>query len=201
MPMTLDDLRPNPGARQEPKRLGRGHGSGKGKTAGRGTKGQGSRSGRGPRVGFEGGQLPIQQALPYKRGFTNIYKTQWEVVNLIQLEELAEEGPITPEVLHARGAIRGLEFPIKVLGDGELSRPVSVSAHAFSASARERIEATGGTVQTLERTDRWTGARPRSRRLPLTSELKRARVGKVGGVSRKDALEATARGTQGNGEA
>src|SRR5918997_1494999 len=154
MALTLDDLRPNPGAKQTSKRLGRGHGSGKGKTAGRGTKGQKSRAGRGPRVGFEGGQLPIQQALPYKRGFTNIYKAPWEVVNLARLEELAVDGPITLEVLHQRGVTRGLEFPVKILGEGELSRALQVSAHAFSASARERIEAAGGSVETLDRTDR-----------------------------------------------
>ena len=191
MAFTLDDLRPNPGAKQDRKRVGRGHGSGKGKTAGRGTKGQKSRSGRGPRLGFEGGQLPIQQALPYKRGFTNIYKTPWEVVNLDRLAELAVDGPITPEVLYSRGVTRGLEFPVKILGEGELAGALEVHAHAFSASARERIEAAGGSVQTLARTDRWTSARPRSRRLPLNRELKQARVGKVGGLSRKDALAAT----------
>ena len=195
MPLTLDDLRPNEGAKQNSKRLGRGHGSGKGKSAGRGTKGQKARSGRGPRLGFEGGQLPIQQALPYKRGFTNIYKTRWEVVNLARLEELVIDGPITPEVLYQRGVIRGLEFPVKVLGEGEISRAISLRVHAVSASARERIEGAGGSVETLERTDRWTSARPRSRRLPLNRELKQARVGKVGGMNRKDALAAT-RGEQ-----
>ena len=190
MALTLDDLRPNPGAKRDRVRVGRGHGSGKGKTAGRGTKGQKARSGRGVRVGFEGGQLPIQQALPYKRGFTNIYKTPWEVVNLSRLEELEVEGPITPQVLHQRGVIRGLEFPVKVLGEGELTRSVVVHAHAFSGSAKERIEAAGGSVETLDRTDQWLTARPRSRRLPLNAELKRARVGKVGGPSRKEALAA-----------
>ncbi len=190
MALTLDDLRPNPGAKRDRTRVGRGTGSGKGKTAGRGTKGQKSRSGPGLRVGFEGGQLPIQQALPYKRGFTNIYKTPWEVVNLSRLEALAVEGPITPAVLYERGVIRGLEFPVKVLGQGEVTRALDVRAHAFSASARERIEAAGGTVETLERTDEWVSARPRSRRLPLNSELKRARVGKVGGPSRREALAA-----------
>ena len=194
MALTLDDLRPNPGAKRDRKRVGRGHGSGKGKTAGRGTKGQKSRSGAGIRIGFEGGQLPIQQALPYKRGFTNIHKTPWEVVNLSRLEELAVDGPVTPELLYQRGAIRGMEFPVKVLGNGELTRAVVVQAHAFSASARERIEAAGGSVQTLERTDQWVSARPRSRRLPLNAELKRARVGKVGGPSRQEAL--AGRGSQ-----
>ncbi len=190
MPMTLDDLRPNPGSTKSKKRLGRGHGSGSGKTAGRGTKGQKARSGPSAGRGFEGGQLPIQQRLPYKRGFTNIYKTQWAVVNLSRLEELAVSGPITPAVLVERGVTRGLEFPVKILGDGELTKAVDVEAHAFSASAAERIHAAGGTVTTLERTDRWVSARPRSRQLPLNRELKKARVGKVGGPSRKEALAA-----------
>jgi len=190
--MTLSDLRPNPGSRSNSKRLGRGHGSGKGKTAGRGTKGQKSRSGPGPRIGFEGGQLPIQKRMPYKRGFTNIYKTPWEVVNLSRLEELAAAGPITPELLHQRGITRGLQFPVKILGNGEVTSALDVTAHAFSASARARIEAAGGTLQTRERTDQWITARPRSRRLPLNSELKLARVGKVGGPSRREAIEATA---------
>jgi large subunit ribosomal protein L15 len=190
MPLTLEDLRPNPGARQSRTRVGRGHGSGKGKTAGRGTKGQKARSHAGVGRGFEGGQLPLHQRLPYKRGFTNIYKTQWEVVNLGRLNELDVDGPITPEALYARGVTRGLEFPVKILADGKLTRPVEVHAHAFSAAAKARIEAAGGTLQTLERTDQWVSARPRSRRLPLNRELKQARVGKVGGPSRKEALAA-----------
>ena len=188
MPLTLDDLRPNPGAKRDRTRVGRGHGSGKGKTAGRGTKGQKSRAGGGVRIGFEGGQLPIQQALPYKRGFTNIYKTPWEVVNVEKLNDLSADGPITPEVLHAAGITRGLEFPVKILGHGEVTRAMTVQAHAFSATAAARIQAAGGTTEMLERDDRWVTARPRSRRLPLNAELKRSRVGKVGGPSRKEAL-------------
>lgn len=195
MPLTLDDLRPNPGARQDRTRVGRGHGSGRGKTAGRGTKGQKARSHAGVGRGFEGGQLPIQQRMPYKRGFTNIYRAQWEIVNLSRLEELDVDGPVTPEVLYARGVTRGLEFPVKILAHGELTRPVEVHAHAFSAAAREQIEAAGGSLQTLERTDEWVTAKPRSRRLPLNRDLKKARVGKVGGPSRKEAL--AARGAQG----
>lgn len=188
MPLTLDDLRQNPGAKRTGKRVGRGHGSGKGKTAGRGTKGQKARSGTAGGRGFEGGQLPIQQRLPYKRGFTNIYKAPWEAINLSRLEELDADEPITPEMLHRRGVTRGMEFPVKILGFGEVSRPLQVSAHAFSARAREQIEAAGGSVETLERTDRWITARPRSRRLPLNATLKRMRVGKAGGPSREDAL-------------
>ncbi len=190
MPLTLDDLRGGPGAHREGKRVGRGHGSGKGKTAGRGTKGQKSRSGPGVRRGFEGGQLPIQQRLPYKRGFTNIFRTPWEVVNLGRLDELQIEGVITPEVLFAHGVTRGLEFPIKILANGELTRPLTIHAHAFSDAAKAAVEQLGGSIEQLERTDDWVHAKPRSRRLPLNRELKKARVGKVGGPSRREALAA-----------
>jgi large subunit ribosomal protein L15 len=181
MPLDLNDLRPSKGSNQKRKRVGRGTGSGHGKTSGRGTKGQNARAGGGVRRGFEGGQLPIQQRLPYKRGFTNIYKTPWEIVNIGRLAELEIAGPITPEVLAQRGVIRGTEYPVKILGDGELATALNVSAQAFSASAKERIEAAGGTVTVLERTDRWVTARPRSRRITLTYEEQEARIGKVGG--------------------
>jgi large subunit ribosomal protein L15 len=185
--MTLDDLRPAEGSKTTKRRLGRGHGSGRGKTAGRGTKGQNSRSGGGVRPGFEGGQLPIQRRLPYKRGFTNIWKAPWETVNIGRLTELEVDGSITPAVLAARGLIRGTEFPVKILGDGELSGAVIIQAHAFSKSAQAAIEGAGGSVETLERTDRWTTAHPRSRRVPLSKELKALRVGKVGGPKRREA--------------
>ncbi len=188
MPLTIDDLRPSKGANKSKRRVGRGHGSGRGKTAGRGTKGQNSRSGGGVRIGFEGGQLPIQQRMPYKRGFTNIWKTPWETVNIGRLAELEVEGPITPGVLADLGIIRGTEFPVKILAHGEVSSALTVHAHAFSKSAQAAIEAAGGSVETLERTDQWTSARPRSRRLPLNRELKAMRVGKVGGPSRREAL-------------
>ncbi len=192
MPLTLDDLRGGPGAHRDRKRVGRGHGAGQGKTAGRGTKGQKSRSGPGVARGFEGGQLPIQKRLPYKRGFTNIYRTQWEVVNLGNLEGLDVDGPITPDVLFARGVTRGIEFPVKILAGGELTRPIVVHAHAFSEAAKATVERLGGSVEQLERTDEWLEAKPRSRRLPLNRELKKARVGKVGGPTRREALAALA---------
>ena len=190
MPLTLDDLRGGPGAHRDRKRVGRGHGSGKGKTAGRGTKGQKARSGRGVGRGFEGGQLPIQQRLPYKRGFTNIYRTQWEVVNIGRLEELEFDGPITPEALAERGVTRGVRFPVKVLAGGELTHAFVVHAHAFSGAAREAIESAGGSVQVIERTDEWLKAKPRTRRLPFNRQLKNLRVGKVGGPSRRESLAA-----------
>jgi ribosomal protein L18E len=123
--------------------------------------------------------------MPYKRGFTNIYRAHWEVVNISQLAELGLE-EVTPESLHAKGVIRGTEFPVKILGNGEISSAIKVSAHGFSEGAKALIEQAGGTVTVLERTDRWTEARPRSRRLPLNRAMKQAGVGKVGGPSRKD---------------
>lgn len=188
MPLTIDDLRPNKGANTSKRRLGRGPGSGRGKTAGRGTKGQNSRSGGGVRAGFEGGQLPIQRRMPYKRGFTNVWRTPWETVNVGRLAELEVEGPITPQVLAERGLIRSERFPVKILGNGELETAVTVKAHGFSKSAVQLIEQAGGTVETLERTDQWTNARPRTRRLPINREMKAMRVGKVGGPSRREAL-------------
>jgi large subunit ribosomal protein L15 len=186
MPTNLSDLKPNPGSNRDRKRVGRGPGSGRGKTAGRGTKGQKARSGPGIRPGFEGGQLPIQKRMPYKRGFTNIYKATWEVVNLEALEELDFDGDVTPDVLHSMGVIRGTEFPVKILANGELTKKLTVQAHAFSESAKASIEAAGGSAVVLDRTDRWVTARPRSRRLPINRELKLARLGKVGGAESRD---------------
>lgn len=188
MPISLNDLRPDKGARKTRRRVGRGHGSGRVKTAGRGTKGQNSRSGGGVRQGFEGGQLPIQRRMPYKRGFTNRLKTPWEIVNLDKLAELEVDGAVTPEVLVNAGLVRSVNLPVKILGHGELSKSVTVKAHAFSKSAQAAIEGAGGTVETMERTDQWLTARPRSRRLPLNRELKQLRVGKVGGPSRQEAM-------------
>jgi large subunit ribosomal protein L15 len=188
MPLTIDDLRPNKGANTSKRRVGRGHGSGRGKTAGRGTKGQNSRSGGGVRPGFEGGQLPIQQRMPYKRGFTNVWATPWETVNVGRIADLGIEGTITPEVLEEHGLIRSTRFPVKILGNGEVTGAMTVKAQAFSKSAKEMIEQAGGTVEVLERTDKWTQARPRTRRLPINRELKAMRVGKVDGPSRREAL-------------
>ncbi len=188
MPFSIDDLRPNAGSNRERKRVGRGHGSGSVKTAGRGQKGQKSRSGPGIRPGFEGGQMPLQQKLPYKRGFTNIYKTRWEIVNLRDLDRI--DGPITPGSLLQGGLIRGLEFPVKILGDGEVGRGVTIHVHAISDAARDAVSAAGGTVELLDRDDRWTSARPHSRRLALNRDLKLANVGKTTGLSRRDEMAA-----------
>jgi len=180
MPMDLSDLVPNPGSNKDRKRVGRGPGSGKGKTAGKGSKGQKARSGRGVRRGFEGGQLPLQKRMPYKRGFTNIFAAQWEEVNLERIEELGLTD-VSPETLYEAGVIRGLEFPVKILGRGELTIAVKVSAHAVSEGAKSSIEAAGGSIELMERTDRWITARPRSRRLPINRDLKKSGFGKSGG--------------------
>jgi large subunit ribosomal protein L15 len=145
--MKLHDLTPAKGSKKDKKRVGRGPGSGLGKTAGRGHKGQRSRSGYSRRPGFEGGQMPLVRRLP-KRGFTNIFRKEFAVVNLADLAEL--EGEITPELLAESGRVRRGRM-VKVLGDGEITRALTVKAHAFSASAREKIEAAGGTVEEIER--------------------------------------------------
>lgn len=185
MPINLSDLKPNEGANKARKRVGRGPGSGHGKTSGKGHKGQKARTGGGVRPGFEGGQLPIQKRMPYLRGFTNIYATPWEVVNLDTIAALELDGPVTPEALIAAGVVRGPEFPVKILGRGELSAKLVVSAHAVSEGAKEQIEKAGGSVTILERTDRWITARPRNRKLPIDRELKNARLGKVGGPQKR----------------
>jgi large subunit ribosomal protein L15 len=144
--MKLHELSPAKGSKHAKKRVGRGPGSGLGKTAGRGEKGQKSRTGYSRRPGFEGGQMPLVRRVP-KRGFTNIWKTEYAVVNLSQLVEL--EGDVTPEVLTARGLVRSGR-KIKVLGDGEISKPLRVVADKFSKSAREKIEAAGGRCEELQ---------------------------------------------------
>jgi large subunit ribosomal protein L15 len=143
----LHDLKPAPGSHRDRKRLGRGPGSGTGKTAGRGGKGQSARTGYKRKRGFEGGQMPLHRRLP-KRGFKNFTRLEYQVVNLRDLS--AVEGDVTPESLRAAGLVTSLKRPVKVLGDGDLGAKVSVSAHAFSKSAREKIEAAGGSVTVLE---------------------------------------------------
>ncbi len=148
--MKLHDLRPNPGAKKKRKRVGRGISAGQGKTAGRGTKGQKARSGGGKGVYFEGGQLPLARRLPYKRGFTNIRKVYYKPVNLKRLAEFDFDGiEVTPEIMAAVGLLKKESDPVVVLGDGEINSPLTVKAHRFSAAAREKIEAAGGSVEIL----------------------------------------------------
>ncbi len=147
--MNLSNLRAPRKANENKKRVGRGMGSGMGKTSTRGHKGQGSRSGSSLMRGFEGGQMPLHRRLP-KRGFTNIFKTEYEVVNLERLAKL-DESEITPEVLRKAGVVTSKNTLVKVLGQGELSKALTVHAHKFSKSAQEKIEKAGGKIQVLVR--------------------------------------------------
>ena len=150
MAVTQNSLRPAKGSTHKKKRVGRGPGSGLGKTAGRGEKGQKSRSGYSAKVGFEGGQMPLHRRLP-KRGFTNIFKKRWLEVSLSALEQNFEANEeVTPEVLHQRGIIKKAQHDVVVLGTGELGKPLRVSAHRFTKSAREKIEKAGGAVTEIE---------------------------------------------------
>jgi len=146
--MKLSDLTPAPGASKKRKRVGRGDGSGHGKTSCRGHKGQGARSGGGTRPGFEGGQMPLQRRLP-KRGFFSPFRVEMAVVNLGQLEEFPEGSEVTPESLAERGLVRGKHPRLKILADGSLSKALTVKAHGFSAKAKEKIEACGGKVELI----------------------------------------------------
>ena len=145
--MNLSNLRAPRKANENKKRVGRGMGSGMGKTSTRGHKGQGSRSGSSLMRGFEGGQMPLHRRLP-KRGFTNIFKTEYEVVNLDRLAELGAT-EITPETLRKAGVVSRKKSLVKVLGSGELSAALTVHAHKFSKSAQEKIEKAGGTIKQL----------------------------------------------------
>ena len=142
-------VRPNRKARRSRRRVGRGDGSGRGTYSGKGSKGQKSRSGKGTRPGFEGGQLPLIKRLPEKRGFTNIFKKEYALVNVGAIEAMAVEGPVTPEILAELGLVRNLKFPIKVLGDGEVSKNFNVSAHKFSGTAKKKLEDAGGTAEVI----------------------------------------------------
>jgi large subunit ribosomal protein L15 len=149
MAMDLSTLRPPKGAKHKKKRIGRGEGSGTGVTAGRGNKGQKSRSGYKSKRGFEGGQMPIHRRLP-KRGFYNPFRTEYVVVNLDTLAERFDEGmEVTPELLRERKIVRKARALIKVLARGELSKKLTVRAHRFSAKASEAITAAGGSADVL----------------------------------------------------
>jgi large subunit ribosomal protein L15 len=145
----LNELRPAAGATKTRKRVGRGPGSGLGKTAGRGHKGQKSRSGYSRRFGFEGGQMPLVRRIP-KRGFTNLNRVSYQVVNVRDLERVFGDGDeVTPEVLASKGLVRGGDRPVKVLAGGELSKKLSVCAHKFSEAARTKIEGAGGSCEVV----------------------------------------------------
>ena len=145
----LHNLKPAEGATRKRKRIGRGPGSGNGKTAGRGHKGQRSRSGYSRRWGFEGGQMPLVRRIP-KRGFTNIFRVGFQVVNLRDLDRLFSDGDtVTPELLAEKGLIRVGKKPVKVLASGELGKKLTVQAHGFSKKAQASIEAAGGSCETV----------------------------------------------------
>ena len=148
--MMQDKLAPAPGSRKPRKRVGRGDGSGHGTYSGRGLKGQKSRAGYRIRPGFEGGQLPLIKRLPQKRGFVNIFRTEYSIVNLDKLNSFESGSEVTPKKLVAAGLVKSLRQPIKILAGGELSHPFVVRANKFSAAARVKIEAAGGKVEEVE---------------------------------------------------
>lgn len=145
--MRQDELSPAPGSRRDAKRVGRGDGSGHGTYSGRGSKGQKSRSGYRMRPGFEGGQLPLIKRLPRKRGFVNIFRTEYSIVKLGTLNMFEAGSEITPEKLVATGVIKSLKRPIKILADGDINHPLVVRANKFSAAAKAKIEAAGGKAE------------------------------------------------------
>jgi large subunit ribosomal protein L15 len=146
--MKLHDFRPAPGSRKEPKRVGRGPGSGLGKTSGRGHKGQKSRSGYSRQRGFEGGQMPLHRRLP-KRGFTNVFRTEYRTTNVERLGAFESGSVVDPEAMTSAGVIRKGSELVKVLGNGEIGVGLTVRAHKFTKSAVEKIEAAGGKVERI----------------------------------------------------
>ncbi len=147
--MRQDELSPAPGSRKNRKRVGRGDGSGHGTYSGRGSKGQKSRSGCKMRPGFEGGQLPLIKRLPQKRGFVNIFRVEYNIVNLNKLNIFEPGSEVTPEVLVAAGVVKSLRHPIKILAEGDINHPLIVRANKFSAAAKAKIEAAGGKVEEI----------------------------------------------------
>lgn len=149
MAIGLNNLRPAAGSTHKKKRVGRGPGSGLGKTAGRGNKGQKSRSGYSSKSGFEGGQMPLQRRLP-KRGFTNIFKKKWLEISLAKIEASFNAGDeVTPEILHSRGLIKKAKHDVVILGNGDVTKALKISAHRFTETARQKIEKAGGSIVDL----------------------------------------------------
>jgi large subunit ribosomal protein L15 len=148
--MKLHEIKPRHGSRRQRKRVGRGIAAGQGKTAGRGTKGQGARAGEGGKLYRQGGNLPFFRRLPFKRGFTNIYRMEWTEVNLVSLKDFAAGSDVTPETLLETGIIRHLRNPIVLLGRGEVKVPLQVRLHRVSKGARTAIEGAGGKVEVIE---------------------------------------------------
>jgi large subunit ribosomal protein L15 len=147
--MQLHELTPSEGAARERIRIGRGHGSGKVKTGGKGTKGQKARAGGGVPPYFEGGQLPLIRKLPYRRGFRNPFRVEFREINVRDLGDFPDGSSVGPEEFDTAGVLRGGSGPVKVLGEGDLSVKLTVRAHRFSAGARQKIEAAGGTAELI----------------------------------------------------
>ena len=145
--MRQDKLSPAPGSKKDRKRVGRGDGSGHGTYSGRGCKGQKSRSGYKMIRGFEGGQLPLIRRLPRKRGFTNIFRTDYSIVSVGKLSMFEAGSEVTPERLVIAGVVKSLRYPIKILAEGDINHPLVVKANRFSAAAKAKIEAAGGEVE------------------------------------------------------
>ena len=149
MALSLNNLKPAAGSTHKKKRVGRGPGSGLGKTAGRGHKGQKSRSGYSSKIGFEGGQMPLQRRLP-KRGFTNIFKKQWIEISLAKIEANFNAGDdVNPEILHERGLIKKAKHDLVILGTGNVTKGLKISAHRFTKTAKDKIEKAGGTASEI----------------------------------------------------
>ncbi len=149
--MKLHDLKPRPGAKKNRKRVGRGIAAGQGKTAGRGMKGQKARSGWGGKLYFQGGNLPLFRKLPFKRGFTNVNKIEWNEVNLGRLKGFKANSDVTPESLADVGLLDDRSNPVVILGQGDVKVALKVRAHRVSQGARKKIEAAGGSVEIIER--------------------------------------------------
>jgi len=147
--MRLNDLRPAAGATHKKKRVGRGTGSGHGGTSTRGHKGQKARTSGGVRPGFEGGQTPLHRRLPQRRGFRNINRKEYAIVNLDDLERFEAGTEVTPQLLVSSGLIKNVKDGIKVLGDGEITKALTVKAHRFSKGAEEKVKAAGGTAEVV----------------------------------------------------
>ena len=148
--MKLHDLKPNVGSKKNRKRVGRGYGSGTGKTSGRGTKGQNSRAGGGVPLWHQGGDTPYYRRMPKKPGFKNFNRVEYQEVNLEHLSAFRKGSEITPEILREVDLINTLSRPVVILGRGELKKPLKVKAHRFSKKAKEKIEKAGGTVEIIE---------------------------------------------------
>jgi len=147
--MLAHELKPPKGSKRARRRIGRGNASGHGTYSGRGLKGQKSRAGHKPKLGFEGGQTKLIKRLPRRRGFTNIFRKEYEAVNLRDLERFQAGTEVTPELLKESRIIRTLRRPVKVLASGELTKPLTVKVHKFSVTAKEKIEAAGGSAQEI----------------------------------------------------